>query len=96
MLCINDPIKHLGVSCLFFADNLVIWTTDKYPILSKLNRTLLNISVFQQMLEAKSERSKDTVYNFFLEMTREFLISKLMATFWRQKSPVYLGVTLDT
>ena len=66
LVYINDLTKHLGASATLFADDLVIWKTDKYPILSrtKLNRALLNITVFCKLWKLKVNAQK-TVYTIF-------------------------------
>ena len=100
LVYINDLTKHLGVSAALFADDLVIWTTDKYPILSrtKLNRALLNISVFCKLWKLKVNAQK-TVYTIFSRSykaaQRTFTLKIDGHTLEKEQSPVYLGVTLD-
>ena len=84
----------------FFADDLVISTTDKYPILSrtKLNRALLNISVFCKLWKLKVNAQK-TVYTIFSrshKAAQRIFNLKIDGHFLeKEQSPVYLGVTLD-
>ena len=100
LVYINDLTKNLGVSAALFADDLVIWTTDKYPILSrtKLNRALLNISVFCKLWKLKVNAQK-TVYTIFSRSykaaQRTFTLKIDGHILEKEQSPVYLGVTLD-
>ena len=100
LVYINDLTKHLNVSKALFADDLVIWTTDKYPILSrtKLNRALLNISVFCNLWKLKVNIQK-TVYTIFStspKASKRTFNLKIDGHFLeKEQSPVYLGVMLD-
>ena len=65
---INDLSSHIpiAVSKSLFADDLVIWTSDKYPILTKakLNRAVRTISVYCQLWKLHLNTQK-TVYTIF-------------------------------
>ena len=76
------------------ADNLVIWTTDKYHILSrtKLYRALLNISVFCKLWKLQVNAQK-TLYTIFSDSQGSS--ENLKIDLEKEQSPVYHGVTLD-
>ena len=48
LIYINDLAEQLNISKAMFADDLVIWTTDKYPIIAKakLKRNLLTLQTY--------------------------------------------------
>ena len=83
-----------------FADDLVIWTTEKYPILAraKLNRALGLVTSFCNLWKLKINQQK-TVYTIF---TRSPKVSRLSMRLnlngyelTKDENPTYLGVQLD-
>ncbi|MCG8429666.1 MAG: reverse transcriptase family protein, partial [Candidatus Omnitrophica bacterium] len=66
LIFLNDLPGYLDVNKALFADDLVIWSTSKYPILSqgRLNEALLTISAFANFWKLKVNYSK-TVYSVF-------------------------------
>ena len=64
-----------------FADDLVIWTTDKYPIIAKakLKRNLLTLQTYCRLWKLKINNKK-TVYSIFTlshKMARKTLELKM-------------------
>ena len=100
LIFINDLPSLLKVNKALFADDLVIWTTGKYPILAKakLMRDLATINGYCNFWKLKINASK-SVYSIFSRSHKEaartidfFLDGTPLA---KQVNPVYLGVHLD-
>ena len=100
LIFINDLPDYLGVKKAMFADDLVIWTTEKYPILAraKLNRALGLVTAFCNLWKLKINQQK-TVYTIF---TRSPKVSRLSMRLnlngyelTKDENPTYLGVQLD-
>ena len=90
----------VGVKKAMFADDLVIWTTEKYPILAraKLNRALGLVTSFCNLWKLQINQQK-TVYTIF---TRSPKVSRLSMRLnlngyelTKDENPTYLGVQLD-
>ena len=66
LIFINDLPELLKIEKALFADDLVIWTTEKYPILAKakLDRALRTISIFCNLWKLKINQQK-SVYTIF-------------------------------
>ena len=83
-----------------FADDLVIWTTDKYPIIAKakLKRNLLTLQTYCRLWKLKINNKK-TVYSIFTlshKMARKTLELKIDGEkLEKEDNPVHLGVKLD-
>ena len=67
LIFINDLPNFLNVSKALFADDLVIWTTEKYPILAraKLKRALTTIGAYCNFWKLKINSQK-SVYSIFI------------------------------
>ena len=97
---INDLAEQLNISKAMFADDLVIFTTDKYPIIAKakLKRNLLTLQTYCRLWKLKINNKK-TVYSIFTlshKMARKTLELKLDGEkLEKEDNPVYLGVKLD-
>ena len=82
-----------------FADDLVIWTTDKYPIIAKakLKRNLLTLQTYCRLWKLKINNNK-TVYSIFTlshKMARKTLELKIDGEKLEEEDNlVYLGVKL--
>ena len=100
LIFINDLPELLQVSKALFADDLVIWTTDKYPIIArrKLKIALCTICNYCNFWKLKVNEDK-TVYTIFTRSTKAKNKSmKLMINgkeLKKEDNPVYLGVKLD-
>ena len=100
LIFINDLPSLLNVHKALFADEIVIWTTEKYSILAraKLRRALGTITAYCNFWKLKINASK-TVYSVFTKSHKEarqemdFTIDG--APVIKQENPVYLGVQLD-
>ena len=100
LIFINDLPSLLNVHKALFADDLVIWTTEKYSILAraKLRRALGTIGAYCNFWKLKINVSK-SVYSVFSKSHKEarqeinFTIDG--APLIKQENPVYLGVPLD-
>ena len=83
-----------------FADDLVIWTIDKYPIIAKakLKRNLLTLQTYCRLWKLNINNKK-TVYSIFTlshKMARKTLELKIDGEkLEKEDNPVYLGVKLD-
>ena len=100
LVYINDLPKHLKVHKALFADDLVIWTTDKYPILTKakLNRALLTIAAYCELwkLKVNTQKSTYTIFTRSHKAAKRNINLKLNEEPLRkEESPVYLGVKMD-
>ena len=101
LIYINDLPPLLNVSKALFADDLVIWVTEKYPIIArrKLKIALTTISSYCNLWKLKINEGK-SVYTVFTRSTKP--AKKVMALklndkeLSKQENPVYLGVKLDT
>ncbi|MCG8432091.1 MAG: reverse transcriptase family protein, partial [Candidatus Omnitrophica bacterium] len=100
LIFINDLTKYLKVSTAMFADDLVIWTTQRFQWLAriKLNQALLTIANFCNLWKLRVNSSK-TVYTVF--STSPTTAKKPLSLRFngnevrKEETPVYLGVTLD-
>ena len=74
-----------------FADDLVIWTTDKYSIITKakLKRSHLALKTYCRHWKMKIDNKK-TVYSIF---TISYKVAR--KTLEKEDNPVYLGVKID-
>ena len=83
-----------------FADALVIWTTEKYPIIAKakLKRKLLILQTYCRLWKLKINNKK-TVYSIFTlshQIARKTLELKIdREKLEKEDNPIYLGVKLD-
>ena len=100
LIYINDLAEQLNISKAMFADDLVIWTTDKYPIIAKakLKRNLLTLQTYCRLWKLKINNKK-TVYSIFTlshKMARKTLELKIDGEkLEKEDNSVYLGVKLD-
>ena len=100
LIFINDLPDLQGVKIALFADDLVIWTTEKYPILArgKLNRALRLISIYCNFWKLKVNHQK-TVYTIFSRspkasrLSMKLILDGVILT--KDENPAYLGVQLD-
>ena len=101
LIFLNDLPPLLNVSKALFADDLVIWTTEKYPILArrKLKTALTTIGSYCNLWKLKLNEDK-TVYTIFTRSTKpgkKIMTLKLNGKeLKREENPIYLGVKLDT
>ena len=100
LLFINDLPDILQSENLFYADDLSLWHTSKYPVYSarKLNEDLQRIEKYCEEWKLKVNISK-TVYTIFTK-SHKLAKSKLDISFQgkqleKDDNPIYLGVTLD-
>ena len=100
LIFINDLPPFLDVSKALFADDLVIWVTEKYQILAraKLRKALNLFACYFNMWKMKINSQK-TVYSVF---TRSHVIASKNLNLsidgeplQKVDNPCYLGVTLD-
>ena len=100
LIFINDLPSLIKVNKALFADDLVIWTTEKYPILAraKLTRDLATIGSFCNFWKLKINAGK-SVYSIF---SRSHKVAEHVINFYldgvlleKQVNPVYLGAKLD-
>ena len=100
LIFINDLPQFLNVSKALFADDLVIWTSEKYPILAraKLRRALATIGAYCNFWKLKVNSQK-SVYSIFtrshVEAKRNLNLSMNGTPLSKVENPAYLGVTLD-
>ena len=100
LIFINDLPELLKTEKALFADDLVIWTTDKYSRLAqnKLNRALRLISIFCNFWKLKINLQK-SVYTIFSRspnvgrQSLELIVDD--TTLEKDENPTYLGVQLD-
>ena len=100
LIFINDLPSLLNVHNALFADDLVIWVTGKYPIISraKLKRALTTINTYCNFWKLKINATK-SVYSIFTKSHKEaaqmidFTLDGTPLT--KQVNPIYLGVQLD-
>ena len=100
LLFINDLPDILQSENLFYADDLALWHTSKYPVYSarKLNEDLQRIERYCEEWKLKVNITK-TVYSIFTK-SHKLAKSKLDISFQgkqlaKDDNPIYLGVTLD-
>ena len=101
LIYLNDLPPLLKVNKALFADDLVIWTTDKYPIIArrKLKLALATICTYCNLWKLKINEDK-TVYSIFTRSTKaeqkklKFMLNGKELK--KEANPVYLGVKLDT
>ena len=100
LIFINDLPPLLDVSKALFADDLVIWVTEKYQILAraKLRKALNMLACYCNMWKLKLNSQK-TVYSIF---TRSHVVAAKNLNLSidgepleKVDNPCYLGVTLD-
>ena len=100
LIFINDLPSLLNVNKALFADDLVIWTTEKYSILAraKLRRALGTITAYCNFWKLKINASK-SVYSIFTKSNKtakqELPFTVDGSPIIKQENPVYLGVPLD-
>ena len=95
LIFMNDEDLH-GL----FADDLAIWTTEKYPILAraKLKRALGTITAYCNFWKIKINKQK-SIYSIFSRSPKvagtELNLELDGARLQKEINPAYLGVTLD-
>ena len=100
LIYINDLPPLLNISKALFADDLVIWTTEKYPILAraKLRRALATLSAYCNFWKLKINTQK-TVYSIFtrshVAASKNLNLTLDGVSLEKVQNPAYLGVTLD-
>ena len=100
LIFINDLPDLLKVSRALFADDLVIWTTEKYPILAraKLRKALATIGAYCNFWKLKINCQK-SVYTIFsrshINAARNLNLFLDGNPITKVDNPAYLGVTLD-
>ena len=100
LIFINDLPELLNIEKALFADDLVLWTTNKYEILAraKLNRALGILTTYCSFWKLKINLQK-SVYSIFsksLKSSKKTLTLKLDGvTLLKEENPAYLGVQLD-
>ena len=100
LIFINDLPALLNVNKALFADDLVIWVTGKYSIISraKIKRALATIGSYCNFWKLKINASK-SVYSIFTKSHKEaaqtidFFLDGTALN--KQVNPIYLGVQLD-
>ena len=100
LIFINDLPELLNLNKALFADDLVIWTTEKYPILAraKLRKALSIIGAYCNLWKLKVNSQK-SVYSIFtrshVNAARNMNLSFDGSPLTKVENPAYLGVTLD-
>ena len=101
LLFINDIKDILRTENALYADDLSLWHTDKYPMVSarRLNEDLQRLEQYCEEWKLKVNISK-TVYTIFTK-SHKIAKSKVNLKFKenpieKDPNPVYLGVTLDS
>ena len=100
LIFINDLPPLLNVSKALFADDLVIWVTEKYHILAraKLRKALNLLACYCNMWKLKINSQK-TVYSVFsrshVVAAKNLNLSIDGEPLQKVDNPCYLGVTLD-
>ena len=100
LIFINDLPPQIKISKALFADDLVIWTTEKYPILAraKLKRALGTITAYCNFWKIKINKQK-SIYSIFSRSPKvagtELNLELDGARLQKEINPAYLGVTLD-
>lgn len=100
LIFINDLPELIQVNKAVYADDLLIWTTEKYPVLAraKLNKALLTISIYTKLWKMNINKEK-TVYTIFSHSkktaTRVYNLKLDSVLLKKEENPTYLGVRLD-
>ena len=100
LIFINDLPDFITVNKAVYADDLLIWTTEKYPVLTraKLNKALLTISTYTKLWKMSINKEK-TVYTIFSHSkktaTRVYNLKLDSVLLKKEENPTYLGVKLD-
>ena len=100
LIFINDLPPLLQVSKALFADDLVIWVTEKYPIIArrKLKIALTTIGSYCNLWKLRINEGK-TVYSIFTRSTlaeqKKMNLKLNNVELQKEANPVYLGVKLD-
>src|SRR5579871_1541437 len=100
LIFINDLPPNLNVPKLLYADDLLIWTAEKYKKLAqaKLNRNLATIAAYCRFWKLKINTQK-TVYTIFTKSFKEnkkaYQLKLDGEMLCKDKIPTYLGVELD-
>ena len=100
LIFINDLPDLLNLSRALFADDLVIWTTEKYPILAraKLRKALSIIGTYCNFWKLKTNSQK-SVYTIFSKShvvaAKNLNLTLNGNPISKEENPAYLGVTLD-
>ena len=101
LLFINDIKDILKTENALYADDLALWNTNKYPMVSarRLNEDLQRLEKYCEEWKLKVNIPK-TVYTIFTK-SHKLAKSKVNITFQgnlieKDPNPVYLGVTLDS
>ena len=100
LIFINDLPPLLNVSKALFADDLVIWVTEKYQILAraKLRKALNLLACYCNIWKLKINSLK-TVYSIFTRShvvaAKSLNLSLNGEPLQKVDNPCYLGVTLD-
>ena len=100
LIFINDLPDLINISKALFADDLVIWTTEKYPILAraKLRKALSIIGVYCNFWKLKVNSQK-SVYSIFtrshVQAARNVNLTIDGNPLTKAENPAYLGVILD-
>ena len=100
LVFINDLPDLITVNKAVYADDLLIWTTEKYPVLTrtKLNKALLTISTYTKLWKMNINKEK-TVYTIFSHSkktaTRIYNLKLDSILLKKEENPTYLGVKLD-
>ena len=100
LININDLAEQLNISKAMFADDLVIWTTDKYPVIAKakLKRNLLTLQTYCRLwkLKINNKKTVNSIFTLSHKMARKTLELKMDGEkLEKEDNPVYLGVKLD-
>ena len=89
LIFINDLPELLKIEKALFADDLVLWTTHKYEILSraKLNRALGTLTTYYSLwkIEINLQKSAYTIFSRSHKSAKKTLSLKLNGLFFRKK-----------
>lgn len=100
LIFLNDLPPLLKVSKALYADDLVIWVSEKYPILAqaKLKRALTTIGAYCNLWKLKLNAQK-TTYSIFTRSPKvakqEHHLKVNGDTVKKEENPNYLGISLD-
>ena len=100
LIFINDLPPLLTVSKALYADDLVIWVSEKYSVLAraKLKRALATLGTYCSLWKLRLNTDK-TTYSIFTRSPKtakqEYLLKINGETIKKEENPSYLGVTLD-
>ena len=100
LIFVNDLPDLISVNKALYADDLLIWVTEKYPVLTrvKLNRALTTISTFTKLWKMELNKEK-TVYSIFShsnKMAKKMYNLKIDSIqIKKEENPTYLGVKID-